>query len=124
MAEKVIVNIITVLVIICLFVYCVDVISIISKNMEFRDICRGYMHIAEQNSGLNDIHKAELVQDLMNNGFTEISVQTTSAVAYGSAFMFNVSASFDKSVLEGIFNRNLKQYIMNFEQKITARKIY
>lgn len=50
MAERIIVGIVSILIILCVFVYCTDVLTVISKNMEFYDICRGYMHIAEQNS--------------------------------------------------------------------------
>lgn len=123
MAEKIIVSVIIMLVMLCLFVYCVDVLAVISKNMEFYDICRGYMHIAEQNSGLNEYYSLLLVQELGRIGFENVTVQAPVAAMYGSTFALKIGVSYRLNTIDGLFKTSIQEYKMNFKQNVTARRI-
>lgn len=123
MAEKIIISMITLLIMLCVFAYFVDVLAIISKNMEFQDICRGYMHLAEQNAGLTYEHKISVVQDLNSRGFDNVVVQAPESAIYGSMFSLNIQASYQMNMINDIFSRNFQKYVMCFSQNIMARKI-
>lgn len=123
MAERIIVGIVSLLIILCVFVYCTDVLTVISKNMEFYDICRGYMHIAEQNSGLSYEEKTRLKERLIAGGFDNVVIIAPEAAVYGSMFNLNVKASYSINMITDIFTRNIQEYVMSFDQNIAARKI-
>lgn len=123
MAERIIVGIVSLLIILCVFVYCTDVLTVISKNMEFYDICRGYMHIAEQNSGLSYEEKTRLKERLIAGGFDNVVIIAPEAAVYGSMFNLNVKASYSINMITDIFTRSIQEYVMNFDQNIAARKI-
>ncbi len=123
MAEKIIVSIITLLIILCMFAYFVDVLAVISKNMEFHDICRGYMHLAEQNAGLVYEQKMSIIQDLNSRGFDNVIIQAPESAVYGSLFNLSIQASYGINMINGIFTRNIQQYVMYFNQNVTARRI-
>jgi len=123
MAERIIVGIVSLLIILCVFVYCTDVLTVISKNMEFYDICRGYMHIAEQNSGLSYEEKTRLKERLIAGGFDNVVIIAPEAAVYGSMFNLNVKASYSINMITDIFTRSIQEYIMSFDQNIAARKI-
>ena len=109
MAEKIIISIITLLIILCIFAYFVDVLTVISKNMEFHDICRGYMHIAEQNSGLS---------------YDNVVISAPASAMYGSMFNLDIQASYEVNMITDVFTWNSQEYVMHFSQNITARRIY
>lgn len=123
MAERIIVSVVTLLVMLCLFVYCVDVLAIISKNMEFYDVCRGYMHIAEQQSGLEEYYRLLVIRDLSDRGFENITIEAPFIAMYGSAFSLKISASYIVNSIDGVFKRSMQKYVMSFEQNVIARRI-
>ncbi|MFA5340529.1 MAG: hypothetical protein WC332_02015 [Clostridia bacterium] len=123
MAEKIIVSIVTLLIILCLFAYFVDVLAVISKNMEFHDICRGYMHLAEQNSGLNYEHKLRMTQDLISRGFDDIVIEAPESAIYGSQFNLKINASYSINMVNEFLMMGIQEFIMHFNQNIVARRI-
>lgn len=124
MAEKIIISIIALLIILCIFAYFVDVLAVISKNMEFHDICRGYMHIAEQNSGLSYEHKLSMMDNLISRGFDNVVISAPASAMYGSMFNLDIQASYEVNMITDVFTWNSQEYVMHFSQNITARRIY
>jgi hypothetical protein len=123
MAERIIVSVVVLMMILCIFVSIVDVLALISKNLEFRDICRSYMIIAEQDSGLSGSSREDLINDLLGRGFTDIAIDIPYSVKYGSIYSYTVTAHYSINTIADLFTRADEQHVMRYEQKLTARRI-
>lgn len=107
-----------------LFVSAINILGLISKNMDFYDTCRAYMHLAEQKSGLASVDVNDLRNDLLGKGFNHVEVEVPTSAMYGSSFYFTVKATYTNSELDNNLLPVNKSYMMNFKQKIIARRIY
>ncbi|MFA7672428.1 MAG: hypothetical protein WCY62_01065 [Clostridia bacterium] len=123
MAERIIVSVVVLMLILCIFVSIVDVLALISKNLEFRDICRTYMIITEQDSGLSGSYRENLENDLLSCGFSDIVINIPYSIRYGSVFSFTVSAYYSINTITDLFVRSDEQHIMRYDQLLTARRI-
>jgi hypothetical protein len=123
MAERIIVSVVALMLILCIFVSVVDVLALISKNLEFRDVCRTYMIITEQDSGLSGSYRENLQNDLQSRGFTDIVIEIPYSVKYGSVFSYTVTAYYSINTVTDLFTRSDEQHVMRYEQKLTARRI-
>ena len=123
MAERAVVTAIIFLIVLSLCLYITENFIPIGKNMDFRDICRGYLMKMEYCSGLSASACSALVTELENQGFEDVAVSAPSSAKAGTVMTLNVIATVKRDSIAGIFKRLPKEYEMAYSRKAIARKV-
>lgn len=95
----------------------------IGKNLDFRDICRGYLMKMEYCSGLSEAACRTLESDLENLGFENVSISAPMSAKAGSVMSLKVTVTLKRDSIAGIFRRIQKEYEMSYIRKAIARKV-
>lgn len=123
MAERAVVTAVILLIVLSLCLYITESFVPIGKNLDFRDVCRGYLMKMEYCSGLSVADCMSLEDDLENLGLTDVFVSAPSSSKAGTIMTLDVSAKLKRESLTGIFRRAVKEYEMAYSRKAVARKV-
>ena len=123
MAERAVVAAIILLIVLSICLYVTESFIPIGKNLDFRDICRGYLMKMEYCSGLSETACRTLESDLENLGFENVSISAPMSAKAGSVMSLNVTATLKRESIAGIFRRIPKEYEMGYSRKAIARKV-
>lgn len=123
MAERAVVTAIILLIVLSLCLYITESFVPIGKNLEFRDVCRGYLMKMEYNSGLGVSDCVALEGELENLGFENISISAPASAKAGTVMMLDVSVVLKWEGMTGIFKRSTRMYEMIYSRKALARKV-
>jgi|GEM_PF-567289 len=123
MAERALVSAVLLVIVMCLCLYMAESFVPIGRNMDFRDICRGYLMRMEYDSGLDSSDIDGLETDLESIGFKDINITAPGSAKAGTIMTLRVSAVYSRPVLTGIFSRVSRDYEMVYERRAVARKV-
>ena len=123
MAERAVVTAIILLIVLSICLYMMESFVPIGKNLDFRDVCRGYLMKMEYCSGLDESACTSFEADLENIGFIEVEVSAPASAKAGTVMTMDVSATLRRYSIAGIFKRNIREYEMFYSRKAVARKV-
>ena len=123
MAERAVVTAVILLIVLSICLYITESFVPIGKNLDFRDVCRGYLMKMEYCSGLSESDCISLEEDLENLGLEDVMVSAPSSSKAGTVMTLDISAKLKRETLVGIFRRTIKEYEMVYIRKAIARKV-
>lgn len=123
MAERAVVTAIILLIVLSICLYMMESFVPIGKNLDFRDVCRGYLMKMEYCSGLDESACTSFESDLEKIGFIEVEVSAPASAKAGTVMTMDVSATLRRYSIAGIFKRNIREYEMFYSRKAVARKV-
>ena len=123
MAERSAVTLILAVLLLCICMFIFEMFIPVSKNMDFRDVCRAYLVKMEQNSGLGHTETESLKSKLESMGFSEVYVTAPLSAKAGEIICLRVQAVYNLDILSGILLRSMKQYHMEYEREVVSRRV-
>ncbi len=123
MAERAVVAAVILLIVLSICLYVTESFIPLGKNLDFRDVCRGYLMKMEYCSGLSESACIALEDDLESLGFENICINAPMSAKAGTVMSLNISATFKRDSIVGIFRRVQKEYEMSYSRKALARKV-
>lgn len=123
MAERAVVTAVILLIVLSLCLYITESFVPIGKNLDFRDVCRGYLMKMEYCSGLSESDCISLENDLERLGFEDVMVSAPASSKAGDIMKLDISVKLKRETLAGIFRRSMKEYEMVYIRKAIARKV-
>lgn len=123
MAERAVVTAVILLIVLSICLYMMECFVPIGKNLDFRDVCRGYLMKMEYCSGLSESACISLQSDLENIGFEDVDVSAPASAKAGTVMTMNISATLKRYSIAGVFKRNIREYEMFYSRKAVARKV-
>lgn len=123
MAERAVVAAIILLITISICLFVTESFIPLGKNLDFRDVCRGYLMKMEYNSGLCQNDCQALESELERIGFYDIEINAPASAKAGTVMSLNVNVTFIVESITGIFSRREKEYEMAYSRNVLARKV-
>lgn len=123
MAERAVVTAVILLIVLSLCLYITESFVPIGKNLDFRDVCRGYLMKMEYCSGLSESDCISLENELERLGFEDVMVSAPASSKAGDVMTLDISVKLKRETLAGIFRRSMKEYEMVYTRKAIARKV-
>jgi len=123
MPAKALVFGITLIMLVAILIFMIEIFLPLSAKIELDAICRRTILQMEIEGGLTDSMKGELLTTLNYKGFTNLAVQGTANAKYGEELSLRVTGDFTYSTLINLFTR--ENFIREVEyDKITiSRKV-
>lgn len=114
-----------VLVIITMFivVFMIETFVPISANIDFKDICRGYLIKMEYYSGLSSDDIYSLKDDLEKEGFTDVNIMAPYNAKGGDTIQLIVEGTYTHNSIVALFKRGERSYNMVYKRQVIARRI-
>ena len=123
MAERAVVTAVILLIVLSICLYITESFVPIGKNLDFRDVCRGYLMKMEYNSGLGVSDCSDLQDELEDLGFEDICISAPVSAKAGTVMALDVSVTLKQEMLAGIFKRITRDFQMVYSRKALARKV-
>ncbi len=123
MAERAVVTAVILLIVLSVCLYMMESFIPIGKNLDFRDVCRGYLMKMEYCSGLSESACLSLGSELESIGFEDVEVSAPASAKAGTVMTLNVSVILKRYSIAGVFKRKIKEYEMFYSRKAVARKV-
>lgn len=123
--DQVVVIAFTIVIFLALFVFSIDLLDPLITKLDFDEVCRIYVLLAESNNGLDNSMKEALRQDLEKMNFEDISVscEGVGLLKRGDISALEVEASYKTSRFTSLFKRETQSIRFLFKQSFIARKI-
>ena len=123
MPSKALVFGITLVMLISILVFMVEIFLPLSAKIEFDSICRKAVLQMEVEGGLANSTKNELIAVLQHKGFTNLIVQGTGNAKYGDDLSLKVTADYKHSMLVKLFARKGINKKMQYDKITISRKV-
>lgn len=123
--DQVVVIAFTIVIFLALFVFSIDLLDPLMTKLDFDEVCRMYVLIAESNNGLDNAMKEALIRDLERMRFEEITIECegVGVLKRGDISELEVEASYKTSRFATLFRRERQSVRFSFKQSFIARKI-
>lgn len=115
----------TLVIFIAVFVFSIDIMAPLIIKLEFDEICRMFILLAEANNGMTDTMRMDLESALHEINLTDISIMCDDygTLKRGNISEMEVEATFRSNQFLTLFKRSEKQVRFIFKQNFFARKI-
>ncbi|NJD02982.1 MAG: hypothetical protein FIA99_10410 [Ruminiclostridium sp.] len=123
MPSRVIVTGIILIIIVAMLVFSVEFFLPISIKGDMNILCRKTLLGMETAGGLKEDDRQELVTELQNIGFTNISVSGTQSAKQGEILNLRVEAEYGYSRLTMLFLREVHSLLMVYDKSSLSRKV-
>lgn len=122
-AERCVVTLILILMLLGICLYLFEMFIPLSKNMDFRDACRSTLIKMEQNAGLRDQDIQFLVNTLEAQGFQKVTVMAPSHAKAGEIMTLTVRGVFRMNVITGVLRRGDREFFMEYTRQAVSRRV-
>lgn len=123
MPSRVIVTGIILIVIVAMLVFTVEFFLPLSMKSDMNILCRKTLLKMETAGGFTENDRQELVAELQNIGFSNISASGTQHARQGVTLNLRVEAQYDYSRLTMLFARNVHSQRMIYDKTSLSRKV-
>ena len=123
MSVKAVVTAISILIMLLVTVFIIEVAVPITVRANMNTCCRGALLSMEINGGLLQQRKISLEIALAEMGFTDISITGTSSAKQGDELRLRVEGTYSYSHLLGLFTRETVNQVMIYERMSISRKV-
>jgi len=106
MAARILVSGMILVIMICVFVFMVELFIPVNASIEFRNECRKALMKMETEGGLSEGMKDSLIRRLSDLGFFNISISCTSSARRGEDVNLEVEAEYSFSKFSGLLRRD------------------
>ncbi len=123
MPTRVIVTGIILVIIAAMLVFSVEFFLPLSMKSDMNILCRKALLQMETAGGLKEYDRQELVSELQERGFTNISTSGTQNAKQGELLNLRVEAQYEYSRLTMLFVRNVQIQRMVYNKSSLSRKV-
>lgn len=123
MSVRAVVSAITILIMLLITVFIIEIAVPLSVRSNMNTRCRGTLLSMEINGGLIQQQKISLEIALTEMGFTDISITGTNMAKHGEELRLRVEGTYLYSHLLGLFKREMVSQVMIYERMSVSRKV-
>jgi len=123
MPSRVIVTGIILVIIVAMLVFSVEFFIPLSIKSDMNILCRRTLLQMETAGGLTESERQELVSDLQDIGFLNITASGTQSAKHGEILNLHVEVQYSHSKLTTLFSREAQALRMVYDKSSLSRKV-
>ncbi len=122
--SSVIVISISIIILLCVVMFLVEIFIPLNIKFEFNRICREYLFILDKNNDLTFNEKKELKEKIGKLGLNDVLIKIeSSGNKFGDEITFEVKGYMLKKSIKTLFFREEERIDMSYERKLTIKRI-
>lgn len=123
MPSRVIVTGIVLVIMVAMLVFTVEFFLPLSMKGDMNILCRQTLLKMETAGGLSDSDRQELIEELQDKGFRNVSAVGTRRAKQGEKLNLKVEVQYDYSKLTMLFSRDMQSQLMVYDKSSLSRRV-